>query len=327
MRPAPETTPAAPTARRPDPSPAERRQAYLVLAVSTFLFALNHVIVRGVHAHVPPVGLSFWRWVLAALVLLPVVLVGWRATLAVYRAEWRAFVLTGALVVGATTLMMVALNFTTATNAALINATQPVLTVLLSRLVYGVRFGAVQAFGIAIAFGGVLLMVARGDWHTLISLDFRAGDLIALLAMFGFAGYAIRFVRIAHRLTAARALFPMIVAGSVLLLPFYLLESLVYRTVPLTPTSVGAIVSIALLVSCGAMLLWNTGNRLVGANRASIFINLVPVFGVLLAVTFLGERFEPWHLGGMVLIGAGVLLVVRQSPPPVASPVPTRTRD
>jgi len=295
----------------PNPSPAERRQAYLLLGVSTFFLALNHVIGRGVHEHVPPIGLSFWRWVIAALALLPVVLIGWRETLSVYRAEWRAFVLTGALVVGATTLIMIALNFTSATNTALINATQPVLTVLLSRLVYRVPVSGTQAIGILIAFAGVVVMVARGSWATLVGLDFQAGDLLALLAMFGLAGYAIRFVRIPMQLSAARALFPMVVAGSVLLLPFYVLESLLYKPVPVTSTSIGAIVSIALLVSCAAMLLWNTGNRLVGANRASIFINLVPVFGVLLAVSFLGESFELWHLSGMVMIASGVFLVMR----------------
>ncbi len=295
----------------PNPSPTERRQAYLLLGVSTFFLALNHVIGRGVHEHVPPIGLSFWRWIVAALVLLPVVLIGWRETLAVYRTEWRAFVLTGALVVGATTLIMVALNFTSATNTALINATQPVLTVLLSRLVYRVPISGRQALGILVAFAGVVVMVARGSWATLVGLDFQSGDLLALLAMFGLAGYAIRFVRIPLRLSAARALFPMVVAGSVLLLPFYVLESLLYKPVPITPTSIGAILSIALLVSCAAMLLWNTGNRLVGANRASIFINLVPVFGVLLAVTLLGESFELWHLSGMVMIASGVFLVMR----------------
>lgn len=297
-------------APRPNPSPAERREAYLLLGVSSFFLALNHVIGRGVHAEVPPVGLSFWRWTIAAVVLLPVVLIDWRASLAAYRAEWRAFVLTGALVVGATTLLMVALNFTSATNTALINATQPVLTVLLSRLVYGVRFNATQALGILIALSGVLVMVARGSWSTLAGLDFQIGDLIALVAMFGLAGYAIRFVRIPLQLPAARALFPMVVAGSLLLLPFYLLESLLYKPVPITQTSISAILSIALLVSCAAMLMWNTGNRLVGANRASIFINLVPVFGVLLAVVFLGETFELWHLAGMAMIAGGVFLVV-----------------
>ena len=298
----------------PDPAPRERRVAYFALTLSTFFLALNHVISRGVHEHIPPLGLSFWRWVVGALVLLPVVLVDWRASLAVYRAQWRAFLLAGTLVVGATTLMMVALNFTTATNTALINAVQPVLTVLLSRLVYGVAFGRVQGVGIALAFSGVLVMICQGDWRMLAGLHFAGGDLIALLAMLGFSGYAIRFVRIPHRLSAARALFPMIVAGSLVLLPFYLLESMLFRPVPLSTTSISAIVAIALLVSCAAMLMWNTGNRLVGANRASIFINLVPVFGVVLAVTFLGETFERWHLAGMAMIALGVWLVVWQRP-------------
>lgn len=306
----PPRPPAAP-APGPNPSASQRRQAYLLLCISTFFLALNHVIGRGVHAEVPPIGLSFWRWAIAALVLLPVVLVGWRESWLVYRREWKALLLTGALVVGATTLILVALNFTSATNTALINATQPVLTVLLSWLIYRVPVSRIQILGIVVAFAGIVVMVARGSWTILRGLDFQAGDLIALLAMLGFAGYAIRFVRIPMQLSPARALFPMIVTGSVLLFPFYVAETLLYKPVPFSATSIGAILAIALLVSCAAMLLWNTGNRLIGANRASIFINLVPVFGVLLAVVFLGESVEIWHLVGMIMIAGGVVLVMR----------------
>ena len=97
--------------------------------------------------------------------------------------------------------------------------------------------------------------------------------------------------------------------STAVLLPFYVTETLLYRPVPINAVSIGAILTIALLVSCAAMLLWNRGISLLGANRASIFINLVPVFGALFAVVFLGEQFQLYHLAGMLMIGLGVWFV------------------
>lgn len=286
------------------------RAAYPILTISVFFLALNHIIGRSVHEVMPPLGLTFWRWLLAVVILVPIVMVEFRATLAIYCTHWRAFLLLGGFIVGATSLIMVALNFTSATNVALINATQPALTVLFSWLFYGVRLRRVQVVGILVAFVGVLVMISQGTWRVLGNLEFNAGDLIALGSMLGFAGYSVRYVRLPGGLSPARALFPIMLGGCALLLPFYIGESLLVKPVPINPTSIGAIISLALLVSLCAMLMWNAGMRMIGANRASIFINLVPVFGALMAVVLLGERFELYHLAGMVFVTAGVWLVV-----------------
>lgn len=282
----------------------------MVLAVSTFLLALVHVIGRAVHQEVPPLGLSFWRWFVGAVLLLPFVLPGWRVTLTTCRRHWCNFLILGGLVVGATSLILMALNYTTATNVALINATQPAITTLMSWAFYGVRLEGRHLAGILISFAGVLVMISRGSVEPLVTLDFNNGDLLAIVAMVGFAGYAVRLVRTPHGLNATRALFAIIAGGCLLLLPFYIGESILVRAVPVNTVSIGSIITIALLVSVGAMLMWNWGNATVGANRASIFINLVPVFGALMGVTLLGESFEAYHLAGMILICLGVWLVV-----------------
>jgi drug/metabolite transporter (DMT)-like permease len=294
----------------PDPSPRDRRTAYLILAVSTFLLALVHVIGRAVHEEVPPLGLSFWRWLVGAVVLVPFVIPHWRVTFSTYRQHWRDFLVLGGLIVGATSLILMALNYTTATNVALINATQPAITTLMSRAFYGVRLEGRHLAGILISFAGVLAMISRGSVEPLVTLDFNNGDLLAIVAMLGFAGYAVRLVRTPHGLNATRALFAIIAGGCLLLLPFYIAESVLVRVVPVNTVSIGAIITIALLVSVGAMLMWNWGNATVGANRASIFMNLVPVFGAFMGVTLLGESFEAYHLAGMILICLGVWLVV-----------------
>ena len=263
--------------------------AYLLLTVCMLLLASNHIIGRGVHDQLPPVGLSFWRWFAAAIMLLPFVLPRIGASIDAYRRNLGDLVLLGGLIVGSTTVILIALNFTTAINVSLINATQPTITVMFSWLFFRQHLSRRQAVGIAIAFIGVAVMLTRGQLEVLTSLGLNFGDVIALLAMAGFSAYAVNVRRLPAGLNPVESLFGVIVAGSVVLLPFYLIESFFFRPMPMTGLAVVAALSLALLVSCLAMLLWNVGNQAVGPNRASIFMNLIPVFGAALAMGFLGE--------------------------------------
>lgn len=284
--------------------------AYLLLTVCMLFLASNHIIGRGVHDSLPPVGLSFWRWFAAAIMLLPFVLPRIGTTLPAYRSNIGDLTLLGGLIVGSTTVILIALNFTTAINVSLINATQPTITVLFSWLFFQQRLSKLQVAGIVIAFIGVTVMLTRGQLEVLMSLGLNFGDVIALLAMAGFSAYAVNVRRLPAGLNPAESLFGVIVAGSVVLLPFYVIESLFYRPMPMTGLAVMATLSLALLVSCLAMLLWNVGNQAVGPNRASIFMNLIPVFGAALAIGFLGETLLWFHLAGIVFVGLGIVLVV-----------------
>lgn len=284
--------------------------AYLLLTVCMLFLATNHIIGRGVHESLPPIGLSFWRWFAAALMLLPFVLRRIGKAMPVYRDNAQGLFLLGGLIVGSTTIILVALNYTTAINVSLINATQPTITVLFSWIFFGQRLTKAQALGIVVAFAGVAVMLTRGDLEVLLSLGLNYGDIVALMAMGGFAGYAVSVRQLPAGLNPVESLFGVIVAGSIVLLPFYVFESMYIRPMPMTWLAVTAAMTLALLVSCLAMLLWNIGNQAIGPNRASIFMNLIPVFGAVLAVAFLGETLQWFHLAGLVLVGLGILLVV-----------------
>jgi len=284
--------------------------AYLLLTVCMLFLATNHIIGRFVHAEVPPVGLSFWRWLVAAVMLMPFVLPRAAASRRIYRANLGTLTLLGGLIVGSTTIILIALNDTTAINVSLINATQPTLTVLFSWMFFRQRLSARQAMGITIAFIGVAIMLSRGQPQQLVSLGLNFGDVIALLAMAGFAAYAVNVRRLPAELSPVEALFGVIVAGTALLLPFYVIESVFFRPMPVTGLAAIAVVTLALLVSCLAMLLWNIGNQAVGPNRASIFMNLIPVFGAILAVALLDEALHWFHVAGLALVFVGIRLVV-----------------
>lgn len=284
--------------------------AYLLLVVCMLFLATNHIIGRFVHGTLPPVGLSFWRWLAAAVMLLPFVAPRFVANLAIYRAEARDFFLLGGLIVGSTTVILVALNFTTAINISLINATQPTITVLFMWLFFKQRLSTPQVTGIVLAFAGVAIMLVRGQPEALLALELNGGDLVALFAMTGFAAYAVNIRRLPPSLNPIESLFGVIVAGTVALLPFYAAESVLFQPMPITWLAVGASLALALLVSCLAMLMWNVGNQAVGPSRASVFMNLIPVFGAGMAVGWLDETLQWYHLAGIVLVGIGIVLVV-----------------
>ena len=219
--------------------------------------------------------------------------------------------LLGTLIVGATTLILVALNSSSAINISIINSFQPVLTIIFTRLFLKQKLAAIQLTGILLSCLGVLVMISNGQLDIIMSLQFNQGDLIALLAMCCFAGYAINLYRIPEELNVVESLFGIIVSGCIVLLPFYLLESFFYKPVPLSLTTLWAIPVLALLVSVFSMLIWNYGNRTVGPARATVFINLIPVFGIILATTLLGEQLFVSHIIGAVCIFTGVICVIK----------------
>lgn len=294
--------------------------AYLVLTLTAFFLACNHIIGRAVHTEIPPIGLSFWRWVAGASILLPFVLPGLRRQWPVLRNHLWPIALLGAFMVGSTTLVLIALTQTYAINVSLINAVQPTLTVMFAWLVFREPLNRWRALGVICGISGVAVMVTRADLSALARLDLLTGDFIALLAMCGFAGYALNLRRLPRELRVGVALFAITVSGTLMLLPFYLWESLAVQTVPFTATSTGVILVLALLVTVFGNLCWYAGNRIIGPSRASIFINLIPVFGIVLAMLFLGEKLYPWHIAGGVLVILGLVLAagtgrLRSSPP------------
>jgi drug/metabolite transporter (DMT)-like permease len=278
------------------------------LTLTAFFLACNHIIGRAVRTEIPPLGLSFWRWVVGALILLPFALPGLRHHWRSLRLHVRSIAMLGAFMVGSTTLVLIALTRTSAINVSLINAVQPTLTVLFAWILFHEPLSRWRALGVICGISGVAIMVTRADLAVLARLDFLSGDFIALLAMCGFAGYALNLRRLPRELGVVTALFAITTCGTLMLLPFYLWETLTVQAVPFTATSIGVILSLALLVTVFGNLCWYAGNRIIGPSRASIFINLIPVFGIVLAMVFLGEQLHSWHIAGGVLVILGLVL-------------------
>ncbi len=285
-------------------------QAYILSATTVFLWALGVVIARAVHEEIPLIGLSFYRWTFAALALLPFVWRELKEGSSIIRANIKVLIVQGMLLVGSGTLLFYAMNFTTAINATMVNATQPVITALLAWVLLRERLKGIQVLGVTSAVLGVGIMVSKADWLVITSFSFNTGDILVALAVVGYALYATNLRNLPPQIGAFPALFVILTAGSFFLFPFYIAETLYVKPVPFAIKTVGLVITLAVLVSILSMVMWNVANQAIGPGRAGVFVNLIPVYGAILATSFLDEKLYYYHVLGGFFVCAGILMVI-----------------
>ena len=284
---------------------------YLLLTLAALFWSGNFVIGRAVHAEIPPVALAFWRWAVAFLIVLGPALPHLRRDAARLRHHWRGLMVLSAFgVAGFNTMIYLGLQSTTALNALLLQSAMPLMILLWSLLLFAEPPRPAQLAGLFLSLLGVGAIVTRGEPAVLANLRLDAGDAWVLAAVLSYALYSALLRRRpdVHPLSFLAVTFGI---GAVLLAPFTLVEHLGGRPLHPDAASLLAIAYVALFPSVLAYFSYNRGVELLGANRAGPFFHLMPVFGSLLAVLFLGEAFRLFHLAGIVLIAAGLGLAAR----------------
>lgn len=282
----------------------------LLLALAPLMWAGNQVVGRGIHEQISPVALNFWRWVLATLVLVVLVAPSLRAAWPAIRSHWARLAALG--LVGATlfqTLLYWGLSHTTAINAVVLNSSLPAFMVAISWVLLGDRLSPRQVLGGVVSFTGVLVIVSGGDLEALKSLRFGGGDLLILAAMPLWALYSVLVRRWAVPLPPLVLLAAVACFGLAFMGPLYAVDRFIlgHAFAPTLPV-IGAIAYIGLFASIGAFLCWNLGVQHAGANVAGFVYHLLPAYGTVLAVLFLGEEPKLFHLWGLALILAGVFV-------------------
>jgi drug/metabolite transporter (DMT)-like permease len=294
-------------------SPGPLWLAYLGLVLTPLFWAGNAVVAKGVVEQIPPMSMSFWRWVIALAILLPFGLPGVLRQKAVIRQHWLSILALATFSVGAfNSLLYLAALSTSAINIALINATIPIMVALLAWLLLGDRTRPLQALGIGLAIVGIGTVVARGDLSVLTGLQAQPGDLIMVLAVASWGLFSVLLRRQAVPLPPLTFLTVQIAAGAVVIFPFYLTDLLWFSGgFELNQSTALPMMYFAIFPGILAYGFWNHGVHRIGPSRAAIFIYLTPVFASVLAGVFLGERLGVFHLIGGGLILAGLVLATR----------------
>ena len=286
-------------------------QAALLLVLTTLIWGSNAVAARLAVGHVSPMMLTTARWSVACLALWLVARRQVGAYWPVLRPRWRYLALMGTCGFTAfNALFYAAAHHTTAVNLALIQGVIPVLVLLGGALFLGLRVGPLQALGVAITLAGVAVVAARGQWGVLAALDFNVGDLAILLASLLYAGYTLG---LRSRPAVPPLVFFAAIAGVAALVSLPLLAAEVLAGRFFWPTARGwaIIVYVALMPSFVSQLAFMRGVELIGPARASVFINLNPVFGPALAVLLLGEPLHGYHVVALAMVLGGIWVAER----------------
>ena len=311
-------------AQRLNPSPdavidtalARRWQPYLLLVLANLFWAGNWVIGRALREAFTPVSLNFWRWLVATLILAPFALPLLKGKWALLRQH------AGLLVVLAATggalfqcLVYFGLRSTTTVNGVLLNSSAPLFMLLCSWVLEREKASGRQILGMLVSFAGIALIVARGDLAVLARLDVHSGDAWILLAMGIWGIYSVLLRRVPVELRGIPFLFTLALLTVLMLLPLFLVERHFSPAPPPDRAALLGVGYLGLFASVLAFTCWNRAVAAVGANVAGFSMPLLPAFGTVLAMIFLGEQFRPFHLAGFATILFGVVLATRPRKP------------
>ncbi|WP_162628773.1 DMT family transporter [Marinobacter bohaiensis] len=294
--------------------PSSRQLAIAGLVMTTFFWAGNALVARGTSESIPPFALSFWRWMIPTVYLLPFTI---QAVLR-YRQEllanWPKVIALAFFSVGAyNTILYLAAQSTGAINIALVSSTMPLMIVLFSALILRTLPHRMQLTGLILAFCGVLTILTRANLDTLLGLDFNPGDLLMILSISSWALYSVLLKRWPLSVPLFPLLCVLITLGTPMILPFYLWEVHDKGGFALSTGNLLALLYVGTLPSVAAYFMWNNGVRTLGPGVAGLFAYLIPVFAALIAVPALGESIESYHLAGGVLVLAGLVAASRRS--------------
>lgn len=286
-------------------------QGYLLMAITTLMWSGNAVIGRAVHETIPPIGLNFWRWMVALPVFVVLAWPHFRKDWPLVRRHWPILLLFAIISITIyNTFAYIGLNTTTAINMLLINTGRPVVIIFLSYALFREKVTAAQAVGLVLALSGTLTILARGDLDVLIGVRFIAGDLWVVVATVCWAVYTVLYPK-RPAIHPTNLMLVTIVMGLAILLPFYLWETFLVRPVPLSAQTYWAVGYLGLIAGGIGYLAFNRMVEVLGANRAGLTSYLVPIVGTALAIFFLGEQFQAFQVVGISLILIGVVFATR----------------
>ena len=289
-------------------------RAYLLLSLSALFWAGNVVAGKWAAGVISPVGLTFYRWLVASTLLL---VLAFRHISRDGPALWRRaptlFALGAIGFVGFNFALYSALHHTTALNVTIVQSGLPVVVVLGSWMLWRQPTTPWQMAGVGLTMVGVLLTATQGQPWALLELGLNRGDATMMLGVFCYGAYtlALRYQPAAHPLSV---LFALAASAATTSAVFFARDVLLGASPLPSPEGWGLIAYTSIFPSLLSQLFYLRGVAALGANRAGLFVNFVPVFGALLAVALLGETLRSYHVMGLGLVLGGVIVAERFRP-------------
>ena len=292
----------------------------LLLVFTTLIWAGHSLVGRLAVGQIGPMTLVCARWAVALVPILLVARPALRRDWPLLKARWLFVAIMGALGYTAfNALFYLAAHYTSALNLSIIQGAVPALVLVGARVFLAIRVTPMQAAGAVLTMIGVVAIASQGSWARLVGLSFNSGDVMMVVAVILYAGFTVA-LRERPAVSGLSMLVGMALAAFVTSAPPMIWE--IAEGGFIWPTTRGylALLYAALGPSLIAQLMYMRGIELIGPGRAGVFVNLVPVFGAVMAVALLGEPFAAYHVVALALVVGGIAIAQRRAGSPAEAP-------
>jgi drug/metabolite transporter (DMT)-like permease len=285
-------------------------KAYTMLVCATLFWAGNFTIGKFAYLeNISPFSLSFLRWSLVWIILFPFTYKEiMKVKNEIKKNSSLFFILGFTSVCVFTSFTYNALNYTQVINASLFNTAIPVTIILVCFLLKIEKTNIFQILGLLISVLGIIAIITKLDLNVLLSLNFNKGDLFMIGAIIAWGIYSAYLRKITFEVSLLSLVHIICTFGLLFLLPLFIFELLQDKTVEINRNLFYILIYIAIFPSIGSYYCWAGAVSIIGANRAGIFLSLIPLFSTIFAIIFFNEQFEFFHLIGSILIIIGLFL-------------------
>ena len=258
---------------------------------------------------IPPLTLNTFRWISVWLILIPFTYKEIYNNLAYIKKNFFVISFMGVITISTfNSVVYFALNYTQVINAVLVLAIIPAVTIVLSSLMKIEKTNVFQIFGLILSIIGVGSIISNGDIQRVISLSFNNGDLWMLVCVLSWALYSTLLKKNKLKLSQFSLIQIMVSVGVLFLIPQYFYEQSIGLEVNLNKAFFLILFYVVVFPALAAYYCWQKGVEIIGPNRATMFIQLMPLFSAIMAIIIFNEKFELYHFAGAAFIVSGIYL-------------------
>ena len=285
-------------------------KAYIMLVCATLFWAGNFMVGKLAYLeNIPPMSLVFFRWSLVWIILLPFTYKEIKKNKDIILNNLPLLFFLALTSVGLfNSFTYLSLVYTQVINASLFNTAIPAMIIFLCFLLKIEKTNKFQIFGLIVSVIGIFSIITKLDLNILLSLNFNKGDLIMIGGVITWGLYSSFLKKKNFTLPLLTLVHVLCTFGLIFILPQFLYELTQGLTVKFNVNLGYTLIYLALFPSIGSYYCWAGAVAIIGANRAGIFLSLIPFFSTIMAIAFLNEQFQFFHLIGSILIILGLFL-------------------
>ena len=289
--------------------------AYILLILATLFWSGNFIVGKfATLFQIPPLTLNVFRWISVWFILIPFTYKEIYNNLPIIKKNWLVISFMGIITISTfNSVVYFALNYTQVINAVLVLAAIPAATIVLSSLMNIEKTNISQLLGLLLSIIGIGTIISNGDIQRIISLSFNKGDLWMLVCVLTWALYSTLLKKNRFKFSQFSLIQLMVSVGILFLIPQFFYEKSIGLELNFNKAFFLILFYVVMFPAIAAYYCWQKGIEIIGPNRASMFIQLMPLFSAVMAIIIFNEKFEIYHFGGAVFILTGIYLSNRKT--------------